>query len=245
MSEQKKGFLTDYIAERANLLDLILVTVFIAFGINLTANSFFGTTVSHRSLSIGLGICFLAILYLFIRILVKRTRIKVFEGFLVYDKNKNRIMDVPRYELADDLVHYLDSAFLENQALKVIWDKEPLKKNLESDDKPQSNQLICEAVEYFVLDNLCIHLTDYFAKEKFKSEKLDTMTREQIPNQILNNRFLELFSRPMQNRPAFVEEALSKSGDVEAIVSISGKGKEYYNKFELTLTPGSVKNREL
>jgi len=239
MAERNKGFLSEYVAERANLLDLILVTIFIAFGIDLTANSFVGTSISYVNLSFGLGICFLAIVYLIIRILVKRIKIKVIEGFFIYDKKANSIIYIPRYELSEYLVHYFISAFSENPALKVIWDREkPLKKDLWFENKPQSSQLVVEAIEYFILDNLCTHLTDYYAEEKFKSETLDTITREQIPNSMLNNRFLELFSRPMENRHAFVKETLENE-NADNIYLSDGKHGELYSRFELSLPQNS------
>ncbi len=121
MKDQRKGFLTSYLTERASILDLILVVIFIAFGINLIANSFLGDAISYRNLYIGLGICLLTLLYLFIRFLVKRTQTVYFECFLIYDKGKNKIINVPRYDFANELVSYIESAFSENEALKIIW----------------------------------------------------------------------------------------------------------------------------
>jgi hypothetical protein len=74
-------------------------------------------------------------------------------------------------------------------------------------------RLILEATEYFVLRMLSTHLTNYFNDEKFKEENLTKLERKDIPQVLLENRFLNLFSKPMEERTAasFEDQYVSKN----------------------------------
>ena len=63
------------------------------------------------------------------------------------------------------------------------------KKNMATPDR----RLILEATEYFLLRMLSTHLTNYFNDEKFKEENLTKLERKDIPQVLLENRFLNLF----------------------------------------------------
>ena len=98
--------------------------------------------------------------------------------------------------------------------LKKMWDKGPVDKGLHYDKDTgkvscatgKGHQLIIEATEYYVLEKLSSHLTDYFNRPHFDEQELHTFARNDIPDVLLSNRFLELFSKPMEDRPLFSTE---------------------------------------
>lgn len=137
---------------------------------------------------------------------------------------------MPGYEFSEEIHSYIKSAFGENPALKNIWKKEP------DISKQKSAQLVLEAVQYFLLSRLSTHLIDYFAAEEFKKANLKKYERKDIPEILLNNRFLELFSRPMEERPAFMDDDNHEdSEEPDDIVYASGLKGAIYDRFELVL----------
>jgi len=205
-------------------------------------------------------ICLIAVLYLFARVVTKIVYSRGYRGFFVHDMKNNRFVRVPRYDVSEKIERYLNAAFVENKALETIWNREPLRHmlefNLEDDlDVPTrtqegSRQLIREALEYYVLEKLSTHLTDYFNDERFRRENLTELVRDDIPDILLKNRFLELFSRPMEDRPAFVNRAKPGVRDsarswsyVGGITASRSKTGELYQRFDLVLPTGSKVKR--
>jgi hypothetical protein len=161
---------------------------------------------------------------------------------LIYDIENKKIIPVPGYNFSEEIHEYLNAAFIEKTALKTVWEKSKLGIDFDDNGKKtnnKSNQLIIEAVQYFLLQNLSIHLIDYFADEKFTEENLKTYEREDIPDVLLRNRFLNLFSSPMEERSVFVEESLSYVEDEEEVVSADQDGC-LYEKFEAVLPVDSI-----
>lgn len=95
----------------------------------------------------------------------------------------------------------------------VPYGREPLDSRFEVTADPRhlvnkpvrSAELLAEAVEYLVLDKISTHLTDYFNEESFAEQNLKVYRREDVPDILLRNRFLETFSRPTEQRPAFMD----------------------------------------
>jgi len=248
---QNKRAIVEYIAiSRKNFLELFVVAILIALGTNLIAGQFVASAVLSPLVSVLLGaiICLGSVLYLATRLFTKRVEIRNYEAFLIYDQKNNEIIEVPRYKFAEEVCSYMEGAFAENPALKKLWDKEPLGRNPISEEhrgvksRPKSFQLISEAAEYFVLSRLSTHLTDYFNTQSFQKKNLGKYGREDIPEVLLSNRFLELFSRPRENRPAFVNGTFRQKEDGE-VVCAYGPGGAIYEKFDLILPKRSAIRR--
>lgn len=242
MNKYSQGYLSEVLTKRANLIEIVLIAILISLGVNLIAGSLIIITgfPTYVHLLIGLGICFGTVLYLFFRIVVYKTQLRNYEGLFIYSTKDNKIIPIPRYRFSEDLEMYLDAAFIENKALKIIWDKEPLKALNDNDEETKkasegSVSIIKEAAEYFVLDALSVHLTDYFDKQKSIKKNMTKLNRDDIPTALLRNRFLELFSKPKKDRLAFVEDALDSQTE-SIIYKESG---EIYQEFYLVLPGGS------
>lgn len=253
MRKEKIVFLSEILAGRANLAELLVVAILIALGVNIIGGSLFSLIPykPHIILLTGIVLCLICVLYLFFRFFGRRSRIQNFKGFFIYNAKQNQVIHVRRYDFSWNLSEYLRAAFFENEALKTIWDKEPLIdfKRLTDPRKPQmkkklrSMELINEATEYYVLDELSTHLTDYFHDDKFKKDKLKEFRREDIPDVLLTNRFLELFSKSMEDRPHLIDHTFEKrhGGETTALYQINGAR---YERFDLVL-PKESKVRRL
>lgn len=247
-TKNKHAIVRGVSVSRSNLIELIILVILAALGVNLIAGYLltFLTLNSLMTIVAGAILCVGSVLYLAARLLGRRVESRTYDAFLIYNNKTNEIIRVPRYEFSERVYEYMEGAFAENPALKTLWKKEPLKDLSVSDQvkgkRHRSAQLLSEATEYFVLDRLSTHLIDYFADENFKEENLKRYGREDIPEVLLSNRFLELFSRPMEERAAFVHNTFGEER-VGEVVSSYGAGGAIYGKFELILPKKSAARR--
>ena len=269
MIKKNKGIISELIAARANLVELVVVAVLLAISVNLVSSSLPIIVPMSPAWTLVAGsiIGILVLSYTGLRFLSSRHKITTLEGFFVYDKKKNSIISIPRYQYGSQISAYLQAACIENKELKSWWNDEPLREQIKVSDKGimfkqlRSHQLIIEATEYFVLDELSLHLSSYFGNKGYREGTLETIARNDIPNLLLNNHFLALFSGAMKKRPGFTE------GDTKKTISLPGKGKlyfirgneaglyigrmiraygidgEFYNRFELVLPKNSRLDR--
>jgi hypothetical protein len=206
--------LSDYLKNRANLIELIVVAVILGFSVNLLVSCIVALDGFSKQAGIytSIVICSLCLLYLFYRMFINITKEKNLDGFILYNSSTQEIISVPEYDFSERISDYFKSAFYENPALKRQWETEPLTDTFKYDDtthtytyvKNNSHKLICEATEYYVLSKFCTYLTDYFNKlDKNDNNSIKEYKRNEIPDILLSNRFLELFSKPINERPAF------------------------------------------
>lgn len=166
-------------------------------------------------------------------------------GFIIYLKNENELKKIPRYQFSEEIFRFLSGAFGENEALRRQWEKEPLS-NMYRMEKGKNSaasvKLIHEAVEYYALDTLSTHLTDYFNQEQYDESELKEFSREDVPDILLKNRFMELFSAPMENRSVFSDNHDRDHGEGVVVMSMGPNGA-FYSRFDLTLPKDAVVTR--
>jgi len=224
------GPLSGILTERNSLTNIIIGTIIASLGVNLISESllqvfFLG---AHIMLIIGIGASLASIWY-FMRVMTaKRIQVRNYSGFFIVDYVDKKVIPVSRYLYSENLSRYLESACAESQDIKMVLERSvyvpdttikipqenidegriereeraaAVKKLMATPDR----RLILEATEYFILRMLSTHLTNYFSDEKFKEENLTKFEREDIPQVLLENRFLNLFSKPMEERAASFE----------------------------------------
>jgi len=187
-----------------------------------------------------------SIIFLIKKFAVARHASLSVSGFIIYLKKKNNLKEVPRYQFSEEICRFLEGAFCENEALRRQWNKEPLSnmyRREEGETSRASMKLIHEAVEYYALETLSTHLTDYFNQEQYDESELKEFSREDVPDILLKNRFMELFSAPMENRSDFSDD--HDRDDQEGVVVMSmGPNGAFYSRFELVLPRDAVVTRE-
>ena len=228
---------------------LVLTAIFLAFSIDLISGFLFNLNVNKiYLLGFGIGILLLVLFILIYLIYSKFNRIIIFHGFFIYDSKNNKILEVKNYELSEEICEKLKYAFSESRKLKTIWDKYPLRESLNSEygGKITSMQLINELFEYIVLEKFSVHLTDYFNERNKISSNTSVIKRRDIPKIIETNNFLNLFSRPINERSIFSSDKKKEKGsfsedNLGEPVMVFGKG--YFSKFDLVLPKNSKVER--
>lgn len=233
--EKNKLPVANLLLSRAKFIELIIVAIFLGFGISLTSSSI--TLIKDfkpmEAIYIGSTICIISIIYISLKVFSRRKEEYLYKGFFILNEHQNKIVKIEGYDLSETIRDYFESAFLENKDLEHIWNNDLLR--LEDGLKtpePHSMDIIREALEYFLLDKLSIHLTDYFKYPLKKNKNISVLKRKDIPDVLLSNRFLELFSRPMKDRAAFQEIDEETEEEVRCIVDVDGGS---YRKFSLVL----------
>lgn len=137
---------------------------------------------------------------------------KKFEGFIIYDEINHKIISVPEYTISTDMAQYQQCASSENKALEKLWKEDNISQFRNFRGKidqnllntlTQSGTLLTELLEYCLIEKLSLHLTDYYNEFDGKL-KVQEFQKTNIPQVLLTNRFLRLFSEDMINRESFM-----------------------------------------
>lgn len=234
--------------QKENTINIVLYSVILGVIINIISNAL-GLILDIKPwiyLVSGIGVSVLLIgLTLIYNIVKLNQTIKYNGAFIVDEKNDNDFITIPNYKISEDMDDYLKSAFCENEAIKNIWQQVNFKtfdfigvdkdKNLIAKTNESTNMLI-ELIEYCLLENLSTFIDDYF-NLRHMNENVIKLDQNSVPDILLNNRFMKLFSENPRNRSAFVND--SKTKDYEHIVVMTGKNGAVYRRFDLNLPKGS------
>lgn len=234
--------------QKENTINIVLYSVILGVIINIISNAL-GLILDIKPwiyLVSGIGVSVLLIgLTLIYNIVKLNQTIKYNGAFIVDEKNDNDFITIPNYKISEDMADYLKSAFCENEAIKNIWQQGNFKtfdfigvdkdKNLIAKTNESTNMLI-ELIEYCLLENLSTFIGDYF-NLRHMNENVIKLDQNSVPDILLNNRFMKLFSENPRNRSAFVND--SKTKDYEHIVVMTGKNGAVYRRFDLNIPKGS------
>ncbi|MDH2299749.1 hypothetical protein [Cobetia sp. 29-18-1] len=108
-----------------------------------------------------------------------------------------------------------------------------------------SNFIVEQAIEYFAIERLSLTLSSHFNDHRFSQSELQAFNRTDVPNILLGNIYLEMFSKSMSERESFMNKApgqLSLKRNNE-IVYCYGKNNTIYDRFELVLPKKSKVER--
>ena len=251
---------------RGRLGELCFVALVLAVGAELIAHglvmssgekTWLGWSPSY-TIAIGSGLALLGVGYIVLRGRLELPKKNRLRGVLIVSGKKNSTIAVDGYDFSEKITQYF-SGLSENKALRDIWqngDLSCIHANAAGDDakgKLTAVKLVCEAIEYFVLSRLSLHLSGHFVNNPDIADKeIERFGREDIPNILLQNHFLELFSRPMVEREAFSKDQAPGVAKIYAfgaqyirknvVFQINEKG-ERFEHFELILPKKSTVTR--
>ncbi len=247
-----EGRTSTFFGIRADFAQLVIVAILLAFGVHILATGVADLLVHLKIglISSGITIVVTGLLVAFWRVRPSINGTSSLVGAILLTK-KREIIEVERYSFSGDLKRYVKGLTAENKALARIWGEndffsfsEKLTEGRLEVSASSSRDLAIEAIEYFALDLLSTHLTDYFNQEETADEaKVITLLRENVPDLFLKNRFLDLFSRPMAERDVFASRH-GKEMSNEAVVSAYGRDGARFDKFDLILPKGAKIVRE-
>ena len=243
--------LATLLQNRGALLQILVAAVILAIGVNLLSSAI-EDSLSSKSALWGLSFLLLGVSAILLakQTIPSRHVNRDMSGFLIFRTETKELIEVPRYDYSQKFKSFLEGLFAENSAPKGLWNSDFVDKAFNIDVKAgkggmrqtEAGQLIVEATEYYVLELLSTHLSDYFNQSELASEQLQELSREDVPDILFKNRFLDTFSRPMRERAAFVNDSKNDSMLSRAILSYGPNGIRY-SRFDLTLPVGAQVKR--
>ncbi|GAA0134946.1 hypothetical protein YSY43_17860 [Paenibacillus sp. YSY-4.3] len=264
MMKNRKNYLNEMLNDRGNVIRFICITILLSFGLNIIAGSVTLTNGFKAQTGFWLGgvVSLLVLCYLIWFVLKSLKKIISIESFIIHDRTENKLLDIDRYKFSKKINEYLEAAISEDKDIMAVWDREPLGCFHTVGDWihgriSKSRIVIGELVEYFIIEELSKHLSDYFNDDRYNQKYLKEIGRNEIPEVLFQNRFLNLFSKPMEERASFeiqkhkVEEppkeyvvngkkVVIKIGET---VFASGKDGARFNRFDLVLPRNSKVKR--
>lgn len=256
----RKGHVQSILEFKGSLVELLIVAAAIGLSVNLVAGligalagPLWTTILSAALMLVGCGV-------LIARLGPKVGNEIVVEGTILIDKNDFKLLAIDRYPLAEKMASYFRALFVENRAIERQWIKS--KAAFMSDDFSKeasqtaaselssNRRLIKEAIEYFILHKLSLCLSSHFNNNPFiDNRQIKPLERKDIPSILLDNRFLDQISRPMEIREPF--ENFSTVGQngltiqtESKIVSAYTADGAIFDHFELVLPLGSKVERK-
>jgi hypothetical protein len=125
---------------RRQIIELILLAIPIAIGINLLSSLIDSSTaLSWKAYSGPSALILIPILALSSYIWTARETTLELQAVIAINKNTNTILQIPRYAFSEELARVTQAVFLENRALKKIWDEHALR-DLPSTAAPSSTK---------------------------------------------------------------------------------------------------------
>jgi hypothetical protein len=233
--------------------ELFFVAFVLAFGAELIAHGLAlpsGTKTwlewqPTYLIAIGSALAILGMGYVVLRGRLELPKKHALRGVLIVGKEKNNTVAVDGYNFSETITRYF-SGLSENKALKEVWqngdlsDFRAINAVGTAKGKLTAAKLIREAIEYFALQKLSLHLSGHFENNPdINDDEIERFGREDIPKILLQNHFLELFSRPMAEREAFSHEDRAPG---KVVFSIKETG-EIFDHFELILPAKSIVTR--
>lgn len=244
--QNKNYFLQSILNNRKSFIELIAAAIIIGFGVSLAASSLLEyCDFKNKNLLLlctGILLFLMGLGYFVVKLFGEKSFSKTLDGFFIVNFIKKEVVSIDSHDYSYELNKILNCGFSEDKALKKIWDNI----NFKQKDKSFNDflKIINEATEYYLLEKLSTHLTDFFNNKKYDKKELVEYERNDIPDIFLKNRFLELFSKPMEQREAFVSEKLETTNDdsLGAIVTNFSNGA-MYSRFDMTLPKNSKLQR--
>jgi hypothetical protein len=253
---QRKGSIESVVEFRGSFIELVIVAVAISLGINIWANLLGAQLTPNWLLTVSVALIAIGCWILIRRVAPRINRQIFLTGFLPIEKKDQRIIVVPRYEFSRQMGTFFRALFHENKALEKIWKASNVASNdltgKEKEKEKAGKKLVEEAVEYFVLSRLSMALSSHFVNNEdieVDGAEIVTLERKDIPSVLLDNRFLDLLSRPLEERETFVSTSKQKSKRLDIlqgsriVYAITADGA-VYDYFELILPRGSQVTRE-
>lgn len=237
--------------QKSNTINIVLYSVILGIIINIISD-LIGLILDVKPwvyFVLGIGIAVSLIGVTLVYNVIKLNKTICFKGaFIIDEHNNNDFIIIPNYKISENMKSYLESAFSENEAIKKLWEKGNFKTfdviGVDKDKrllaKPdEASILLIELIEYCLLENFSTFIGDYFNLRHMNSNII-TLDQNSVPDILLNNRFLKLFSESPSNRNAFINsESNHGYNQDESLVMMYGQNGAVYRRFNLNLPEGS------
>lgn len=234
--------------KQSNDLFLIVLTALgFALGINLIS-SYIGAQIKTDWYLLVLGLIFIAIPLLLIKKILLGNSIQIFRlrGALHFVEKDGAVVksEIHGYNFNRDVNEYLSSFLNENAAYKKTF-MASMKREVKSKYKYDPAQLdfyniINSVLELVFLKQLDYHLNSYFVHNEIDTSGIKAVSRNELDQGVLKNRVIDLITKDIKEREAFVSE---NDRDTSRVVYKTGKNGIVYHRLELELPPESSIHR--
>ena len=149
-------------------------------------------------------------------------------GFFIQNGKESLPVRIERYPFGEWLNTYFHSLFAEKPEMAELWMNPTV-------DKSEKNRLIEEATEYYFFSLFA----SWFDVSYSHQGNWKIFNRKDIAHLLSGNRFLELFTQSMEERPIFANEHRKENILTYFAKTDSGNILGFYEDFRLVLPPGS------
>lgn len=241
----KRKSIASVLEWQGNVIQILMLALIFSLGVSLLSSGLIKqfNLKGYQALSFGMVLIFLGLVFIFYKVKDVRNQSHAFNGVICVKDGELEGCSIPSYKAEERIKKYVASLCNENKAFAKLLRDSPLgliRKN--SGDKdifhPSSSNFIVEqAIEYFAIERLSLTLSSHFNDHQFSQNELQSFNRTDVPNILLGNIYLEMFSKSMSERESFMDSAsgqLSLNRNNE-VIYCHGKNKSIYNRFELVL----------
>lgn len=235
--------------KKLDLYKNLLLVVLLSAGISLCAN-YLSTRYTASIILLACGIiCILLVMIAYI-ISFYNSKSYVIETDCFFVTGKDGfLIPIDRYWLSEEMNRDLRSVFSENKTFMNLWtnafmvhtDSEGKRKHISILNNKEIVGFVGELVEYIFIEWLSLQQSSYF--NGFNDNDLEILTREKISKYLLQNRILEMISKPYNEREQFADRNHKTSPDRGRICSIYSGGTIYHH-FDLQLPKKSSLYKE-
>jgi hypothetical protein len=228
---------------RSYVWEIILLVVILAFAIDLVGSDIYDSLKGVRALVVSIFLIFICVAYIaYAQVRANKYSVDI-AGFFILHRSELSLLDIPEYRFASDFHDTYGAISAENPVFERQWRDEFARRPDGKRRTPSDFRLATEISEYIILELLSIHLTDYFNTDEFAEDRVEELSRSDIPDVLLSNRVLELISRDLQDRPWYKPDVAGPSDRSDGeTVAIYGPGG-IFSRFDLTLPKGSKVQR--
>ena len=149
-------------------------------------------------------------------------------GFFIQNGKESIPVRIDRYPFGEWLNIYLQTLFAEKPEISEIWMNPTV-------DKSEKTRIIEETTEYYFLSLFA----SWFDVPHSHQKNWKIFNRKDISQLLSFNRFLDLFTQPMEERPIFANEHRKENVLTYFAMNDSGKLLGFYEDFRLVLPTGS------
>ncbi len=219
--------------KRTEIVEIILVSIVIAFGINFISTSIVSVLELNNYIILflmGSMMCLIVMLYYVLSILKSLNIKKTISGNIIVSKKTKRIIGVNEYSASFFMQNYLDALLLENKEVLKEYNKD-LKKadfyceNYSNIENSYFKKIIDDLIEYLILDE--------FVDARFlNNKKIKILDKSIVEKEIPNNIFIKVLSSDFNRRKYFKKEIFDDDGEIYNITTQEGF---IYNKLEVKI----------
>lgn len=217
--------------------NLVLVSL-LSVGVSLLANSL-SNKFNSNNLLLWIGLTLIGIVVIaYLISFYKNKEYVITEESLFITTKDGAFMPIERFNISREMGKVLVSVFNENSIYKEKWLNAFKEKHIKDIKESivynkEIKKFVGELVEYIFLHKLSLEQSSFF---NGKEEGVEVLTRERISDYLLQNRFLEMISKPYSDREAFAKH---QDNNNEGTICAMFSGGVIYDRFELKLPKGT------